>query len=250
MTPDEARWVRDHAWTRQMRDASTTCSPELLVGACSACAGDDTEPPRHAQCVSRHHGVIQWPGRLCDSHGRPVARVLDTCQYVCPCDCRPPLTADSTQAELDYAEGRCCGDDDAEHEPASGYIHYPTDRVHYPLTYWEWWAIREITPWSEGHVWDGCLPGPCLGCCSGAGPHRCTDGDPLPEGGLISPDRGLLAYVWLADRVCRRRCTCVCATGDPWAEPEPGPEGAVQPSLFAGVLFGARWDSLSGFGDS
>lgn len=137
----------------------------------------------------------------------------------------------------DRAEGRCCGPTSVlGHEPANGYTHYPTDRTHYPLTYWEAQAIREIAPHHDGHIWWDCNTSPCLGC-HGSNParHNCIDGDPLPEGTVRGPlgRQRIIAYVWLADRVCRVRCSCACKT-NPWTEPETY-AGTEQPSLFAGV---------------
>ena len=145
-----------------------------------------------------------------------------------------------TPTERNHAEGRCCGDGDGEpdHEPANGLTHYPTDRVHYPLTSCEDQRIREITPRQMGHDWWDCdsrYLTPCLGCQStNTARHNCVNGDPMPEGGMTRRYGQLLAHVWLADRICRVRCSCACRAVDPWEESEEC-AGATQPSLFAGV---------------
>jgi hypothetical protein len=86
-------------------------------------------------------------------------------------------------------------------------------------------------------------PGPCVPCSDVIVPRRhedCEHGKPLPEAYLQlrrGPGYGTSktwAPVWLADRVCRRICSCDCRR-DPWERSETGPDGAEQPSLFAGV---------------
>lgn len=95
--------------------------------------------------------------------------------------------------------------------------------------------------WGHPARWGACdLPaGPCTPCWDRITPatHDCEHGKPLPEA-YLSVRRGagyssLSVPVWLADRVCRRACSCGCR-GDVWAIPETG-DGAVQPSLFAEV---------------
>lgn len=96
--------------------------------------------------------------------------------------------------------------------------------------------------WGHAARWGTCdtPPGPCVPCWDHvtSPTHECEHGRPLPEARLqvrrgSGPYSSISVPVWLADRICRVRCSCACRVTDPWAEPEAF--GAAQPSLFAEV---------------
>ncbi len=94
MTPDEAAWVRDNAWSDALRTINgdyedgwffyRACHCQL--GVCVPC-----ETGRCDRCLTRQH-----EGRRLGDGGSvlkgmyPCARVYDArydCHWLCPCDC-------------------------------------------------------------------------------------------------------------------------------------------------------------------
>lgn len=118
MTPEEAAWVREHAWTQGMRKTYAEVPGFYLTCACQRTGPciNSRDPGRHARChVGRHplpdyETWILWPdGRVCafpEPYQHPTAQAVGwhyerlatvwladrRCAWRCACDCGHPRT--------------------------------------------------------------------------------------------------------------------------------------------------------------
>lgn len=116
MTPEEAAWVREHIWLRDMREIYRDTPGYYLACACQWNGPCINDPRRdvHTNChVGRHplpgrETWIQWPdGRLCafaEPYRHPTASATGwhyertamvwladrRCRWACACDCGHP----------------------------------------------------------------------------------------------------------------------------------------------------------------
>ncbi|MFI6909898.1 DUF6248 family natural product biosynthesis protein [Nonomuraea sp. NPDC050394] len=123
MTPDEAAWVREHAWTERMRHVETTAWPGHYTQCacqrldCHPCTHNQhnrcTRGPRqsregmiadrtgvHPACFAQpyQHVTIDGPPRP-----TPVAQVWladRVCRWSCPCPCGRPTAPKPATYEL------------------------------------------------------------------------------------------------------------------------------------------------------
>jgi len=105
MSPEEARWVQDHAWTQDMRDTEAAypggwygrCPCQW--GICGACSGNaDHGRPRHDRCINRDRGPIRIDSSVADRRGFVIGTLLTGCHYLCPCGCWKDPAKDSAPA--------------------------------------------------------------------------------------------------------------------------------------------------------
>ncbi|MFD4257766.1 DUF6248 family natural product biosynthesis protein [Streptomyces sp. NPDC058534] len=96
MTPDQAAWVRDHAWPpadhprRHHFGLPTTSTCSCQDGPCPGCARG-----QHDECFTAEHGpdADMFLTSVDNQNGDLVAKVIclpgqKPCTYVCPCTCR------------------------------------------------------------------------------------------------------------------------------------------------------------------
>lgn len=208
MTPEEAQWVRDNAWTEQMRrqpvwlpgtSTATYDKAEALarcdcqVGMCFHCRTD-----RHWACHAKRPDLMGRPQPEDFLADVPVWYADRTCRSLCPCPC--PRTMTPREAE---------------------WVRSQVWSAAMRKTFREVPAFRTSCP---------CLSGPCQRCQ--AGQHdKCDRREPLPCVETFITDRServvyfaepyqhptfsatgahhtRAAQVWLADRRCRYLCPC------------------------------------------
>lgn len=104
MTPEQAEWVRTHAWPGWMLAIDSDYKGRgcflyrmcpCQVGYCGACDANDKTEPRHDLCLTRHRGgpIELWQQSISNLDGRRIANVYTIghhCRWACTCDCWRP----------------------------------------------------------------------------------------------------------------------------------------------------------------
>lgn len=204
MRPEEAAWVREHAWTPQMRaqpvwlpgtstatydKAKALAQCDCQVGLCFHCATD-----RHSACHRKRFGRPHPEDYLADV---PVWYADRTCRSLCPCPC--PRTMSPREAawvrdnvwtkamRREYRDVVACA---CQYGPSTGCLQG---------------KCRSCRPADPIAIWETTI-------CDRTGiyPTRLPQEYEHDTVSATGPHRERLAMVWLADRICRWRCPHEC----------------------------------------
>ncbi len=230
MMPEQAAWVREHAWTDRMRRAPVwqpgTNVPtydkakalsrcECMVGTCGHCTAG-----QHESCPSRPGARRDAPRSECWLAGVPVWLADRICRRLCPCSCAPMTEREAAWVrEHAWTRGmrKCFGGN--------------------PGHYLKCDCQGGLTSWCRHGQCDRChratpLPGWEALICDRTGLTPLRFGEPFEHptrASATGPRRERLAMVWLADRVCRWVCPCPHHTAP--AAPAPKPAGPLRYEL-------------------
>lgn len=219
MTPEQAAWVREHAWTAEMRANNPAWRAECLCQRSKPCRHDRCRAdsgPLHETAICDRTGVRL----LADAEHTRVWLADRTCRWRCRCRCHIPARRPaSAMTEAEAAEIR----------ERAWTRHLRKQFADSPGYVLRCACQRGRSSWCASGLCDGCRPpDPAASVswetliCDRSGLSPVFFAEPFehPTPSLTGPHCERMAMVWLADRGCRWACECRCHRQ---AAPEPEP---------------------------